>query len=72
MNTKDAVSLLAAIVCLALVPGSFVAAFYLIRKPVKDPAARVILTIILGIIIFVSGAFATIAGCSTVAPMDFR
>jgi len=72
MSTKDVIPVVAWIMCLALVPGSFVGAFFIIRKPVKNTAGRVLLTILIGGIFLVAGVVAIVAGCSSVAPMDFK
>jgi len=69
---EPVVSILAVIICFALLPGSFVGAYFLVRKWVKDTAARVILTIVIGIIILCAGEFATVAGCAAIYPPTFR
>ena len=66
------VSILAVIICLALLPGSFVGAYFLIRKWVKNTAALIILTLIIGIVILCAGEFATVAGCAAMYPVSFH
>ena len=72
MTVKDVAPVVSGILCLALVPGSFVGAFFLIRKGVTNILGRVLLTIILGGIFLIAGVVAIVAGCSSVAPMDFK
>ena len=72
MSAKDVVPPIAAILCLALVPGSFVGAYYIIRKPVTNTVGRVLLTIVLGGIFLIAGVVATVAGCASIVPMDFK
>lgn len=69
---ENFVTAVAGILALALLPGSFVAAYFLVRKWVKDTAARVLLTIVLGLVILCAGEFATVAGCASLYPPSFR
>jgi hypothetical protein len=72
MSTKDVIPVISAILCLALVPGSFVGAFFLIRKAVTGTAGRVVLTIFLGGVFLIAGVVAIVAGCASIVPMDFK
>jgi hypothetical protein len=72
MSTKDVVPVVSAIMIVALIPGSFVGAFFLIRKPVTSTGGRVLLTIVLGGIFLIAGVVAIVAGCASLAPMDFK
>jgi hypothetical protein len=72
MSANDVVPVIASVMCLALVPGSFIGAFFIIRKPVKNTAGRVFLTILLGGVFLVAGVVAIVAGCASVAPMNFK
>jgi hypothetical protein len=72
MSAKDVIPVISAILCLVLVPGSFVGAFFIIRKGVTGTAGRVVLTIILGGFFLIAGVVAIVAGCSSLVPMDFK
>ena len=72
MKSADFVTGASLILCVLMIPGSFVGAFFLIRKPVQKVAGRVLLTILLGGIFLVAGVTAVVAGCSSIAPMSFR
>jgi hypothetical protein len=64
------VQVLASIICIALVPGSFVGAYFLIRKGVTNTGGRVVLTILLGCVFLVAGVVATVGGCASIVPMN--
>ena len=66
MSAKDMISIVSWILCMALVPESFLGAFWIIRKWVKSEAAVVLLTIVLGGIFMIAGVVAVLAGCASV------
>jgi hypothetical protein len=65
------VSILSVIICLALLPGSFIGAALLARKWVKKTAGQVLLTIGLGLVFLVAGVTAAVAGCVALYPPKF-
>jgi hypothetical protein len=72
MSTKDVVPVISAIMCLALVPGSFVGAYFLIRKAVTGTVGRVLLTLFLGGVFLIAGVVAIVAGCASIVPLDIK
>jgi hypothetical protein len=66
------VSIVSVLICLALLPGSFIGAALLAKKMVKETAGRVLLTIGLGLVFLVAGVAATLAGCIALYPPNFR
>ena len=62
----------AGIFCLALVPGSFVGAYFLGRKWIKSPAGRVFFTLGVGVVILVAGVVGAVAGCSSLYSPNFH
>jgi hypothetical protein len=69
---KEAVPVVSGILCLLLIPGSFVGAFFLIRNFAAGTGARVLLTAVLGMIFLVAGVVAVVAGCASISPPDFK
>jgi len=67
---KDALPVISLILIVALIPGSFVGAFFLIRKWVPSTAGRVLLTIFLGGFFFIAGSVAIVAGCASVVNLN--
>jgi hypothetical protein len=63
---------LALVICFLLLPGSFVGAYFLVKRWTKDTAGRVILTIVLGVIFFVGGVTGTVAGCASLVPFNMH
>jgi len=70
MSTKDVIPVVSLIVCLLLVPGSFVGAYFLIRKFVTGTTGRVLLTIFLGAVFLIAGVVAVVAGCASIVPLN--
>jgi hypothetical protein len=66
------VTAVSSILILALIPGAFVAAYFLCRKWLTNNLGRAFFILIVGIIIFIGGATAIVAGCSSIYPMNFR
>jgi len=46
------------------VPGAFVAAAFVVNRVVKSDTARVLLTILVGVILIIAGMIALVAGCN--------
>lgn len=69
---ESAATTVALIICLALLPGSFVGAYFLMRTWVKKPVYLVLLTIVVGLVILCAGEAATVAGCAAIAPPNFK
>jgi hypothetical protein len=72
MSAKDVVPVVSVILCLLLVPGSFVGAFFLVRKWVTGAAGRVVLTMMLGGVFLIAGVIAIVAGCASIVPLDIK
>ena len=72
-ETSESIATISSLVLiLALIPGSFVGAFFLIRKWVTGATGRVLLTIVLGGIFLIAGAVAIVAGCLSIAPLNIK
>ncbi len=69
---KDIAPIISLILIIALIPGSFVGAFFIIRKPVTNTVGRVLLTLVIGGFFLVAGVVAIVAGCASLSPMDFK
>ena len=69
---KDIAPIISLILIIALIPGSFVGAFFIIRKPVTNTVGRVLLTLVIGGFFLVVGVVAIVAGCASLSPMDFK
>jgi hypothetical protein len=69
---KDAAPVIALILIIALIPGSFVGAFFIIRKPITNTVGRVLLTLVIGGFFLIAGVVAIVAGCASLSPMDFK
>jgi hypothetical protein len=69
---KDIAPIISLILIIALIPGSFVGAFFIIRKPVTNTVGRVLLTLVIGGFFLIAGVVAIVAGCASLSPMDFK
>jgi len=72
MDVKNAVTTISAILLLLLIPGAFVGAYFSLRKFIKNEVAMVLLVMLLGAVYFVAGFCAIVAGCSSIAPPNFK
>ncbi len=66
------VTAISSIVVLALIPGSFVAAYFLCRKWITNTVGRVFFILIVGVLIFVGGTTAIVAGCASLYPFRIQ
>jgi hypothetical protein len=48
---------------------SFIGASFIVNRVVKNPAARVLLTVLLGVMLTIAGMIAIVAGCSGLSGM---
>ena len=69
---KDIAPIISLILIIALIPGSFVGAFFIIRKPITNTVGRVLLTLVIGGFFLIAGVVAIVAGCASLSPMDFK
>ncbi len=69
---RSAIPIISSIICIAWIPGAFVAAFFLAGKMGVNGGMRIFLTFILGGILLVAGVTAVVAGCATLVPLNFH